>query len=387
MRRDKPEISKMNGTRKIEFIDLGAQQARIRDRLDAAIARVLDHGAYIMGPEVDAFEKQLSEFCGASNAIGCSNGTDAIVLCLMAKGLQPRDAVFCPSFTFAATAEAVAFLGGHAVFVDIDPDTYNLDVGSLKTAIRETREKGLLPKGIIAVDLFGQPADYDLLMPVARNEGMWLLCDAAQSFGATYQGRKVGTLAEMTTTSFFPAKPLGAYGDGGAVFVENDEIAEVIRSTLAHGKGREKYENVRIGMNGRLDTIQAAILMEKLRIFPEEIELRNQVAARYCDALANHVGIPKVAEGVVSVWAQFTIRVPAAERARIQASLKQSGVPTAVYYPRPLHQQPAFAHCPIAGNGLPNSEAASQEVLSLPMHPYLDEATQDYIVEQIKAAL
>ncbi|GAB4370636.1 MAG: DegT/DnrJ/EryC1/StrS family aminotransferase [Kiloniellaceae bacterium] len=387
MRRDKPEIFKMNGTRKIEFIDLAAQQARIRDRLDAAIARVLDHGAYIMGPEVDAFEKQLAAFCGARNAIGCSNGTDAIVLCLMAKGLQPGDVVFCPSFTFAATAEAVAFLGGRVVFVDIDPDTYNMDVESLKTAIRETREQGLSPKGVIAVDLFGQPADYDSLLPVAREAGLWLLCDAAQSFGATYRERKVGTLADMTTTSFFPAKPLGAYGDGGAVFVEDDEVAEIIRSTLVHGKGREKYDNVRVGMNGRLDTIQAAVLIEKLRIFAEEIELRNRVAARYCAALADHVCIPRVPDGLLSVWAQFTVRVPGARRAEIQAALKQSGVPTAIYYPKPLHRQTAFAHFPVSGNGLPNSDAAAQEVLSLPMHPYLDEATQDYIVERVKAAL
>lgn len=371
----------------IKFIDLAAQQAQIREKVDAAIARVLDHGAYIMGPEVGLFEKQLSEYCGARHAIGCSNGTDAIVLCLMAKGLQPGEAVFCPSFTFAATAEAVAALGGTAFFVDIDLETYNIDVESLKAAIRQAKDEGLMPKGVITVDLFGQPADYDLLAPIVREEKMWLLCDAAQSFGASYHDRKVGTLGDMTTTSFFPAKPLGAYGDGGAIFVDDDGLAEIIRSTLVHGKGKEKYDNVRLGMNARLDTLQAAILMEKLAIFPGEIERRNQIAARYCEALSDHVVTPKVMDGLVSVWAQFTIRAPGVDRTELQASLKQAGVPTAIYYPKPLHQQPAYKTVPFVGNGLPNSEIAAQEVLSLPMHPYLDEESQDFIIEQVKAAL
>lgn len=371
----------------IKFIDLAAQQAQIREKVDAAISRVLDHGAYIMGPEVGLFEKQLSEYCGSKHAIGCSNGTDAIVLCLMAKGLQPGEAVFCPSFTFAATAEAVAAVGGTAFFVDIDLDTYNVDANSLKAAIREAKDKGLVPKGVITVDLFGQPADYDLLTPIIREEKMWLLCDAAQSFGASYHDRKVGTLGDMTTTSFFPAKPLGAYGDGGAVFVNDDDLAGIIRSTLVHGKGQEKYDNVRLGMNARLDTIQAAILIEKLAIFPDEVKRRNQVAARYCEALSDHVVTPKVMDGLTSVWAQFTLRAPDVDRTKLQATLKQVGVPTAVYYPKPLHQQPAYAHLPITGNGLPNSEIAAREVLSLPMHPYLDEESQDFIIEQVKAAL
>lgn len=380
-------VSKMTNNRSIKFIDLAAQQALIREQVDAAVARVLDHGAYIMGPEVKMFEKELSEFCGAKHAIGCSNGTDAIILCLMAKELKPGDAVFCPSFTFAATAEAIATLGGRAIFVDIDLDTYNMDVESLKVAIREAKDQGLTPAGVISVDLFGQPADYDLLDPIVREEKMWLLCDAAQSFGASYHGRNVGTFGDMTTTSFFPAKPLGAYGDGGAVFVQDDELAEMIRSILFHGKGREKYDNVRLGMNARLDTLQAAILMEKLKIFTAEIESRNRVAARYCEALSDLLVTPKVMDGLVSVWAQFTIRIPGGDRAAIQAALKESGVPTAIYYPKPLHQQPAYDHFPVAGNGLPNSEIAAREVLSLPMHPYLDEETQDYIIERVKAAL
>lgn len=371
----------------IQFIDLAAQQARIRERVDAAIARVLDHGAYIMGPEVGMFEQQLSDYCGVKHAIGCSNGTDAIVLGLMAKGLQPGDAVFCPSFTFAATAEAVVSLGGFAFFVDIDLETYNIDAESLKSAIREAKDKGMTPKGVITVDLFGQPADYDLLAPIVREENMWLLCDAAQSFGASYHDRKVGTLGDMTTTSFFPAKPLGAYGDGGAIFVEDDNLADIIRSTLVHGKGREKYDNVRVGMNARLDTIQAAVLIEKLRIFPEEVDRRNKIASRYCEALCDHVIVPKVADGLVSVWAQFTVRAPGVDRTELQTALKQAGVPTAIYYPKPLHQQPAYEHLPITGNGLPNSEIAAREVLSLPMHPYLDEETQNSIIKRVKAAL
>lgn len=371
----------------IKFIDLAAQQAQIRKKVDAAIARVLDHGAYIMGPEVGLFEKQLSEFCGARHSIGCSNGTDALVLCLMAKGLRPGEVVFCPSFTFAATAEAVAAVGGTAFFVDIDLKTYNIDVESLKAAIRKAKDEGLVPKGVITVDLFGQPADYDLLAPIVREEKMWLLCDAAQSFGASYHDRKVGTLGDMTTTSFFPAKPLGAYGDGGAIFVEDGDLAEVIRSMLVHGKGKEKYDNVRLGMNARLDTLQAAILIEKLAIFPDEIERRNQIAARYCEALSGHVVTPEVVEGLTSVWAQFTIRIPGADRSALRAFLQHTGVPTAVYYPKPLHQQPAYAQVPFVGNGLPNSEIAAQEVLSLPMHPYLDEEAQDYVIEQVKAVL
>lgn len=369
---------------KIAFIDLAAQQQRIRPKIDAAVKRVLDHGQYIMGPEIGRFEQDLSAFCGAKHSIACSNGTDAIALCLMAKGVKAGDAIFCPSFTFASTAEVVAWLGATPYFVDIHEDTYNMDVDSLRIAIASARAADHDPVGVIAVDLFGQPADYDLLEPVAEAEGLWLLCDAAQGFGATYKDRKVGTIGEFTSTSFFPAKPLGCYGDGGAIFTDSDEVNEVLRSMVVHGKGEDKYDNVRIGMNGRLDTMQAAILIEKLAIFPEEIEARNRIARRYSNALSNVVTTPVVMDGCVSVWAQYTVRVPGLDRGKVIAALNARGVPTAVYYPKPLHQQTAYKHYPSATGGLPVSERVAQEVFSLPMHPYLDEDTQDFIIDSVR---
>ncbi|WP_099866364.1 DegT/DnrJ/EryC1/StrS family aminotransferase [Pararhizobium haloflavum] len=368
----------------IPFIDLAAQQVRIRDRVEAAMKRVLDHGKYIMGPEVTEFEDKLAEFCGAAHAIGCSNGTDALALCLMAKGVKPGDAVFCPSFTFASTGEVVAWLGAVPYFVDIHEDTFNMDVASLTQAISDAKAAGHRPVGIIPVDLFGQPADYDAIEPVAREEGLWLLCDTAQGFGATYNGRVTGSIGDMATTSFFPAKPLGAYGDAGAVFVADDETAHVIRSLLNHGYGSERYDNVRIGMNGRLDSLQAAILIEKLAIFPDEIEARDRIAARYSDLLGEEVVTPHVMSGARSVWAQYTVRVPGLDRAAIVEGLKDRGVPTAIYYPKPMHMQTAYSHYPVAGNGLPVSERLAREVFSLPMHPYLDEATQDRIIEAVR---
>ncbi len=265
----------------IAFIDLGRQQQRIRSSLDAAIARVLDRGEYIMGPEVAELEGRLAEFSGARHAITCANGTDALMLALMAKGLSAGDAVIMPSFTFCATAEPVCLLGGVPIFADVLEDTFNLDPLSLEAALRTAHRLGLPVRGVISVDLFGQPCDYDAVERFARENDLWLICDAAQAFGATYRGRKVGTIGDVTTTSFFPAKPLGCYGDGGAVFTNDSETAEVIRSLRVHGKGKDKYDNVRVGMNGRLDTLQAAILLEKLAIFVDEIDARNSVAARY----------------------------------------------------------------------------------------------------------
>ncbi|MDQ6432570.1 DegT/DnrJ/EryC1/StrS family aminotransferase [Mesorhizobium sp. LHD-90] len=375
-------------TRKpIRFIDLPAQQERIKVKVDAAIQRVLAHGAYILGPEVGEFEAALSDFCGVKHSIGCSNGTDALTLCLMAKGLKAGQAVFCPSFTFAATAEVVAMLGAVPYFVDILEDTFNLDPASLKLAISQAKRDGLPLAGVIAVDLFGQPADYGAIEPIAAEAGMWLLCDAAQGFGGTYRGRKVGTVGEMTTTSFFPAKPLGAYGDGGAIFVDDDETAAVIRSLLVHGQGTDKYDNVRIGMNGRLDTLQAAILIEKLAIFAEEIEARNRIAGTYNDGLADVAIVPKVLEGCVSTWAQYTVRAPGKDRATVLGRLKDKGVPTAVYYPKPLHRQTAYRHFPVAGNGLPVSDRVAQDVFSLPMHAYLQADDQAYIIDSVREAL
>ncbi len=371
----------------IRFIDLAAQQERIKPRIDAAIARVLAHGAYIMGPEITHFESDLSAFCGAKHSIGCSNGTDAITLCLLAKGVKPGMAVFCPSFTFAATAEVVALIGATPYFVDIHEDTFNLDPDSLKRAISKAKRAGLSLAGVITVDLFGQPADYNAIESIVADAGMWLLCDAAQGFGGTYRGRKVGTIGEMTTTSFFPAKPLGAYGDGGAVFVEDDETAAVIRSLVVHGQGTDKYDNVRFGMTGRLDTLQAAILIEKLAIFQDEIVARNRVADAYSDSLRDVAIVPTVLDGCVSTWAQYTIRAVGKDRGAVLSRLKDKGVPTAVYYPKPLHQQTAYKHYPVAGNGLPVSDRVAQDVFSLPMHPYLQADDQAYIIESVREAL
>jgi dTDP-4-amino-4,6-dideoxygalactose transaminase len=371
----------------IPFIDLAAQQARIRDRVEAAMRRTLDHGAYIMGPEIGELERGLAAFCGARHAVACSNGTDALALVLMAKGVGRGDAVFCPSFTFAATAEVVAWLGATPYFVDIESDTYNMDPASLSAAIGEARAAGLNPAGVIAVDLFGLPADYDRIEPVAAENALWLLCDAAQGFGATYKDRKVGTIGMATTTSFFPAKPLGAYGDGGAIFTDDDEMAALLRSLLFHGKGDDRYDNVRIGMNGRLDSLQAGVLIEKLAIFPDEIEARNRIAARYSDGFSNILVSPHVPAGSTSVWAQYTLRAPGRDRDAITAALKDRGVPTAVYYPKPLHRQTAYRDFPVVGGALPVSERAADEVFSLPMHAYLDEETQDFIIDSVRSVL
>jgi dTDP-4-amino-4,6-dideoxygalactose transaminase len=371
----------------IPFIDLAAQQARIRDKVEAAMLRTLDHGGYILGPEVGELEKQLAAFCGARHAIGCSNGTDALSLVLMARNVGPGEAVFCPSFTFAATAEVVALLGATPYFVDIEPDTYNMDPNSLRVAIGEAKDAGLKPAGIIVVDLFGLPADYDRLEPIAAEHGLWLLCDAAQSFGATYKGRKVGTIGMATTTSFFPAKPLGAYGDGGAIFTDDDDLAALLRSLLFHGKGDDRYDNVRIGMNGRLDSLQAGILIEKLAIFPGEIEARNRIARRYSQGFGNLLVAPAMPDDSISVWAQYTLRASGRDRDRIVAALKEKDVPTAIYYPKPLHRQIAYQHFPAVGGVLSVSDHVAREVFSVPMHAYLDEQLQDYIIASVRAVV
>ncbi|MBX3566635.1 MAG: DegT/DnrJ/EryC1/StrS family aminotransferase [Rhizobiaceae bacterium] len=373
--------------RNIRFIDLAAQQERIKPRVDAAIQRVLAHGAYVMGPEVAQFEAAMSAFCGARHAIGCSNGTDALKLCLLAKGVKPGDAVFCPSFTFAATAETVALVGATPWFVDIHEDTFNMDPASLKRAIAEAKTSGLRLAGVIAVDLFGQPADYRAIEPIVAGEDMWLMGDAAQSFGASYHGRRLGTFGQMTTTSFFPAKPLGAYGDGGAIFTDDDDLAKILRSLIVHGQGADKYDNVRIGITGRLDTLQAAILIEKLTIFEDEIAARNRVADAYAQGLSDVAVVPIVPEGCVSTWAQYTIRAPGRDRSTVLAALKDRGVPTAVYYPKPLHRQIAYKAFPVTGNGLPVSDRVAQDVFSLPMHPYLEADDQAYIIDSVRAAL
>jgi dTDP-4-amino-4,6-dideoxygalactose transaminase len=367
----------------VDFIDLAAQQARIREGIDAALARVLDHGRYIMGPEVGELEEQLSDFVGGGHVVSCASGTDALVMALMLRGTGPGDAVFVPSFTFAATAEAVAILGATPVFVDVRPRTYNLDPQALAAAVDGLAD-GLRPVGVIAVDLFGVPADYAEIAEVVDAHELWLVDDGAQGFGGSIDGTRVGRLAPLTTTSFFPAKPLGCYGDGGAIFVDDADDAAVLRSIRVHGSGSDKYDNVRLGINGRLDTLQAAILLEKLKIFPDELDRRDAVARRYAEGLAGSVITPFVPEGVRSAWAQFTVRVP--DRDAVAAALRAEGIPSAVYYPLPLHRQTAYDGYPEGAGGLPVTDQAATEVLALPMHPYLDPTDQDQVVDALLRA-
>ncbi|HKZ96471.1 MAG TPA: DegT/DnrJ/EryC1/StrS family aminotransferase [Hyphomicrobiaceae bacterium] len=371
----------------IAFNDLKHQQGRIRDRIDRAIARVLDHGIYIMGPEVEELERTLADFAGAKHAIACSSGTDALLIALMALGVGRGDAVICPGFTFTATPEAIALLGATPVFADVDEATFNLDPRSLEAALDAARQHGLEPRVILAVDLFGQPADYDAILPFAQAHGLLVLADGAQSFGATTRGRKVGTLGLATATSFFPAKPLGCYGDGGAIFTGDDELADAMRSVRLHGRGAGKYDIVRVGINGRLDTVQAAILLEKLRIFPEEIGLRQTVAGTYSDGLSDAAHVPRVPEGLTSVWAQYTLRVPGGRRDGVARTLEGQGIPSGVYYPRSLNRQTAYRGFPVATGGIPVCERLPGEVLSLPMHPYLTEADQGRVIAAVARAL
>lgn len=366
----------------IPFIDLKAQYRGIEDEIRAGIEGVLAHGQFIMGPEVKKLETELARFAGVKHAISCSSGTDALLMPLMAYDVGPGDAVFTTTFTFVATAEVVSLLGATPVFVDIDPRTFNIDPGSLEAAIEKTVASGTLrPRGVITVDLFGLPADFDAISPVAAKHDLFILEDAAQGFGASYKGRSAGSLGHVAATSFFPAKPLGCYGDGGAVFTNDDDLAATLRSIRVHGQGSDKYNNVRIGINGRLDTLQAAILLPKLRIFRGEIEARQRVAERYNAGLGNVVETPYVPEGYISAWAQYSVLTE--NRPKVQAALKDAGIPTAIYYPKPLHMQDAYAHLSQDRDRLPNSEAAAEKILSLPFHPYLDEDTQRTIIDAV----
>ena len=362
-----------------QFIDLAAQQKLIRPQLDAAIKKVLDHGQYIMGPEVKEFESQLREFTGAKHALTCANGTDALTICLMAWGIGPGDAVFMPSFTYVATAETAAQLGATPFFVDICGDTFNIDPQSFKQAVIDCRNLGLRPAVVIAVDLFGQTADVDAITEIAHIQNIKVLVDGAQSFGATSKGRRVGTMGDATTTSFFPAKPLGCYGDGGAIFVQDAELANKINSIRLHGKGDEKYDNVRIGVNSRLDTIQAAILIEKLKIFPKEIEQRNYFADLYTKQLSNFVCTPKILSHCTSVWAQYTLVLE--NRDEMRDCLSALNIPSVIYYPKTLSKQDGYSHFPSVSTGLANSEMLPSKVLSLPMHPYLTESFVCHVAE------
>ncbi|MEA2974696.1 MAG: hypothetical protein QOF19_216 [Alphaproteobacteria bacterium] len=371
----------------IPFIDVAAQRRRLGPAVDEAVARVLAHCQFVMGPEVRAFEADLAAFCGARHAISCASGTDALLLVLMAKRIGPGDAVFCPAFTFCATAEVVALLGATPVFVDVDEASFNIDAASLRRAIATAKRAGLKPKAVIPVDLFGQPADHDAIAAIVDAEHLFVLDDAAQAFGATYKGQKLGRLGHATATSFFPAKPLGCYGDGGAVLTDDEELAEALRSLRVHGQGSDRYDNVRIGITGRLDTIQAAVLIEKLKIFPEEIAARDRAARRYASTLADVVKVPEVSEDSTSVWAQYTIRLAPGRRDKLAAALKAHGIPTAIYYPKPLHRLEAYKGFPVAEGGLPVSDRLAEEVISLPMHAYLDEPTQTRIIEAVRGAL
>ncbi|MDQ0349277.1 DegT/DnrJ/EryC1/StrS family aminotransferase [Ancylobacter vacuolatus] len=371
----------------IPFVDIAAQRARLGSRIDDAVARVLTHCRFINGPEVTELEQKLAAFAGAKHAIACSSGTDALAMILMAWGVKAGDAVFCPAFTFCATAEVVPWVGATPVFVDILEDTFNMDPASLEAAITVAKREGLTPKVVVPVDLFGQPADMDAIEAIATAHGLKVLCDTAQGFGATWNGRRTGSFGDATATSFFPAKPLGCYGDGGAVLTDDDELVPVLKSVREHGQGVDKYENVRLGMTGRLDTIQAAVLLEKLAIFEDEIAARQRVAERYSAALGDVCAVPAVDPRATSVWAQYTIRLPHGVRDGLAAALQKDGVPTAVYYRLPMHRQPAYAQFPIAGNGLPVCERLAGEVISLPMHPYLDEAAQDRVIAAVRRAL
>ncbi len=366
----------------IPFIDLEKQQDRIINNINNAIADVLAHKQFILGKEVQELERQLQEFCRVEHCISCANGTDALTLALMAAGFKAGDGVLIPSFGFVATAEAPAQLGIVPVFVDVDERSYNIEPSSLKNAMVYAKKNSLNIKGIIAVDLFGNVARYDAIQDIANEENLIVIADGAQSFGASYNHKKVGTLADYTTTSFFPAKPFGCYGDGGAVFTNDREKAALLTSLRFHGKGVGKYDNVRIGLNSRLDTLQAAILIEKLTIFEDEIDKRQKVAEFYHSAFQNNrkIKLPQIQENCLNVWAQYTIQIE--NRNEVMSKLYEKGIPSMVYYDKPLHMQEGYKHYP-RGDDLSICEKLTKKVLSIPMHPYLDQKTQEYIAEQV----
>ena len=370
-------------TEKTKFIDLVTQQNRIRPNLEEAIKKVLDHGQYVMGPEVKEFEADLKKFTGSKFALTCANGTDALTLALMAWNIGPGDAVFVPAFTYVATAEAPAQLGATPFFVDVNEHDFNINIESFKQAIIDAKNMNLRPSVIISVDLFGYPSDFDMIKKISLDENIKLLIDGAQSFGGEYKNKRVGSMGDITTTSFFPAKPLGCYGDGGAIFTDDDELADKIDSIRLHGKGNQKYDNIRIGLNSRLDTLQAAILIEKLKIFPEELELRAKVSDTYSRKLENlnYLKVPKLQDHVKSAWAQYTLIVQ--NRNEIIDKLQSKDIPSVIYYPKTLDTQDGYKKFPSVSSGLDVSHYLMDSVMSLPMHPYLSEEKIEEITQVI----
>lgn len=373
------------GQPNVDPTGLADQRRLLGAQVDEAIGRVLAHGRFVLGPEVTELEEQLAAFCGARHCVTCASGTDALQLLLMAQGIGPGDAVFVPAFSFVATAEVVPLVGAVPIFVDVDPDSFNLDPSSLEAAIGLADRLGLKPRCVIAVDLFGQPADYDTIQAIAAPHGLTIIADAAQSFGASLNGRPVGTLGHYTATSFYPTKPLSCYGDGGAVFTDDAGMDDLLRSIRVHGQGKDKNDNIRIGLNSRLDTLQAAILLTKLQLFPQEITARQERARRYSEALADVVRVPGVRADASSVWAQYTLVTQA--RDEFIATCRQAGIPAAVYYPVPLHAQPGYRRFPASPSGIPNAEWLAQRVVSLPIHAYLDDDAQDAVIRTVRAAL
>ncbi|WP_163833054.1 DegT/DnrJ/EryC1/StrS family aminotransferase [Spartinivicinus ruber] len=368
----------------MQFIDLAAQYQNLKERINNRIQVVLDHGKYIMGPEVQELEERLADYVGVKHVVSCANGTDALQLTMMVLGIKEGDAVFCPTFTFFASAEVIAFAKATPIFVDVEEKTFNICPKNLEKQIKQLISDGkLIPKAIIAVDLFGLPANYPKIKRIADKYQLKIIEDAAQGFGGEIKGRRAGSFADIATTSFFPAKPLGCYGDGGAVFTNNDEYAELLRSLRVHGKGQDKYDNIHIGVNSRLDTIQAAILLEKLAIFPQELEARNEAAAKYSSLLQSHVITPSVPEGYMSSWAQYTVVVN--RRDELVAKLKEKGIPAVVYYEKCMHQQTAFSELVHKEGDFPVAESLAKQVLSLPMHPYLTLKNIGNIIDVVKS--
>jgi dTDP-4-amino-4,6-dideoxygalactose transaminase len=373
----------------MRFIDLGRQYELIKDEVKGGIDRVLSSQRFIMGPEVAELEERLAAFVQTRHALGCSSGTDALILPLMAYGVGPGDAVFVPSFTFFATAEVVSTVGATPVFVDVDPDTFNMDADSLADALARVKAQGtLVSRGVITVDLFGLPADYEAISALARTHGLFVLEDAAQGFGGEYRGRRAGSLGDVAATSFFPAKPLGCYGDGGAVFTDDDQLFELCSSIRVHGQGADRYDNVRLGMNGRLDTIQAAILLAKLGLFESEIKARNRHAAAYAERLRDVIKVPRVPDGYRSVWAQYTLTAAdEAQRDAIVRHLREHDIPVMIYYPKPVHLATAYRSLGYERGSLPVSERLCERVLSIPLHPYLEEEEIEQVTRAIQEAI